>query len=219
MPLPATIRPYDRPDAAQIIQSLAARAMGHRASMSGALTSGNLANLIREDGGARNGGHVSVQPGSNSGLNGFKMPLNPSFSFGGSTGQPGQPGGRAGHHAQRMSFSGGPSSHQRTGSASQSWNRGALNGALGFGNNNPPSLGAARLPTHSELSSGNPSRCTSSSGSGNDPIVVIDGSAQLKSTSASLGRTNVPKARRESVSADKALREVEKALQSVEAQS
>lgn len=219
MPAPATIRPYDRPDAAQIIQTLAARAMGHRASMSGALTSGNLANLVRDDVGRAQ----QQQPGQPGGLNGFKMPLNPSFSFSGPTGQPGNSGGGHGHGhgrtgSQRMSFS-GHNSHQRTGSASQSWNRQSFNGALGFGNN-PPSLGAARLPTHSELSSGNPSRCTSSSGSNNDPIVVIDGSSQLKSTSASLsGRPSAaPKPRRESVTADKALREVEKALQGVEAQ-
>lgn len=174
--------------------------MGHRASMSSAMQSGNFGGMVREDGGR-----------NSAGLNGFKMPLNPSFSFGGSA-QPGN-NNRNGGHGRMGSFS----SHQRTGSASSNWNRQSLNGALGFGNgNNPPSLGAARLPTHSEASSGQLSRSASSIDS-NDPIVVLDGSAQLKSTSASLNRA-VPKVRRESVSAEKALREVEKALQSVEAQ-
>lgn len=203
LPSPATVRPYDRPDATQIIASLQARAMGHRASMSSAMQSGNFAGLAREDGGRNSTG----------GLNGFKMPLNPSFSFGGSA-QPGN-NGRNGGHGRMGSFS----NHQRAGSASSNWNRQSLNGALGFGNgNNPPSLGAARLPTHSEASSNIASRSTSSADS-NDPIVVVDGSTQLKSTSASLsGNRSVHKGRRESVSAEKALREVEKALQSVEAQ-
>lgn len=181
--------------------------MGHRASMSSSMQSGNFGNLVREDGGA--GGRNST-----GGMNGFKMPLNPSFSFGGST-QPGNNGRNAGH-GRMGSFS---NNHQRVGSASNNWNRQSLNSALGFGNgNNPPSFGAARLPTHSEASSGLPSRSTSSADS-NDPIVVVDGSAQLKSTSASLNNQRaMPKVRRESVSAEKALREVEKALQSVEAQ-
>ncbi|TXT07400.1 hypothetical protein VHUM_03120 [Vanrija humicola] len=211
LPAPATIRPYDRPDAAQIIQSLAARAMGHRASMSSALTSGNFANLVRDDSGR------SASMSGPSGLNGFKMPLNPSFSFGGSAGGGGNGRGAGSSHGSRL----GSLSHQRTGSASSSWTRQSMNGALSFGGAvNPPSLGAARLPTHSEGSSaGPPSRATSSSSSHNDPIVVLDSSAQLKSTNASLGgRSNVNKSRRESVSAEKALREVEKALQSVEAQ-
>ncbi|CAK9782414.1 uncharacterized protein COLE_07227 [Cutaneotrichosporon oleaginosum] len=204
LPPPATIRPYDRPDAGQIIASLQARAMGHRASMSSAMQSGNFAGLVRDDGGRNSAG---------GGMNGFKMPLNPSFSFGGST-QPGSNGRNSGH-GRMSSFS----NHQRAGSASSNWNRQSLNGALGFGNgNNPPSLGAARLPTHSEASSNIASRSTSSADS-NDPIVVVDGSTQLKSTSASLsGHRSGHKARRESVSAEKALREVEKALQSVEAQ-
>lgn len=208
MPAPATIRPYDRPDAAQIIQSLVARSMGHRASMSSAMNSGNFANLAREE-------QNRAAPSNGTGLSGFKMPLNPSVSFGGSSNASGN--GRGGSHPPRM---GSFSSHQRTGSASSSWNRQSMTGALGFGGtNNPPSLGAARLPTHSEASSIQPSRSTSSSGSNNDPIVVLDSGSQLKSTSASLGgRSGVPKPRRESVSADKALREVEKALQSVEAQ-
>jgi len=202
MPSPATIRPYDRPDAAQIIQSLAARAMGHRSSMSSALQSGNFGNLAQEAGGMR-----GATPPNSAGLNGgFKMPLNPAFSFGGSS------NGVRSNAPQRMGSFG---SHSRTGSASQAWNRQSLGGALGFGAN--PSLGAQRLPTHSEQSSGGPpSRSTSSSGS-NDPLVVVDSSTQLKSTSGSLGRGSLGKARRESVSADKALREVEKALQSVEA--
>lgn len=200
MPTPATIRPYDRPDAAQIIQSLAARAMGHRSSMSAAMSSGNFGNVVSPQDSGRT-------PPNSAGINGFKMPLNPSFSFGGSAG-----GSRNNSQPQRMGSFG---SHQRAGSASSAWNRQSLSGALGFGAN--PSLGAARLPTHSEQSSGGPtSRSTSSSGS-NDPVVVVDSSTQLKSTSSSL-RGSLPKGRRESVSADKALREVEKALQSVEAQ-
>ncbi|BEJ17920.1 hypothetical protein CspHIS471_0701970 [Cutaneotrichosporon sp. HIS471] len=205
LPQPATVRPYDRPDATQIIASLQARAMGHRATMSAAMQSGNFAGIARDDGGRNSVG---------GGTNGFKMPLNPSFSFGGST-QPGNSGGRNNAHGRMGSFS----NHQRAGSASSNWNRQSLNGALGFGNgNNPPSLGAARLPTHSEASSNLASRSTSSADS-NDPIVVVDGSSQLKSTSASLSaQRSGHKVRRESVSADKALREVEKALQSVEAQ-
>lgn len=166
------------------------------------MSSGNFGNPVRDD--------ANRNP---NGMNGFKMPLNPSFSFGGSAGS--NPG-RSGGHGQRM---GSFSSHQRTGSASSAWNRQSMSGALGFGGGNPPSLGAQRLPTHSEASSGGPSRSTSSSGSKDDPIVVVDASAQLKSTNSSLGRSgNAPKARRESVSAEKALREVQKALKSVEAQ-
>jgi hypothetical protein len=198
MPAPATIRPYDRPDAQQVIQSLAARAMGHRSSMSGALSSSNFANMGQEAG-------MRVTPPNSAGLNGgFKMPLNPGFSFGGSNNN-----GRSNSGPQRMGSFG---SHTRTGSASNAWSRQSLGGALSFGAN--PSLGAQRLPTHSEQSSGGPpSRSTSSSGS-NDPVVVVD----AKSTGGSLGRGSLGKPRRESVSADKALREVEKALQSVEAQ-
>lgn len=161
------------------------------------MSSGNFGNIIRDQ--------ANRNP---AGLSGFKMPLNPSSSFSGSSG-----GNNRASHGQRLS------THQRTGSASSAWNRQSMNGALGFGSGNPPSLGAQRLPTHSEASSGGPSRSTSSSGSKDDPIVVVDASAQLKSTTSSLGQPGgAPKPRRESVSADKALREVQKALQSVETQ-
>lgn len=178
MPPPATIRPYDGPDAAQIIQSLAARAMGHRASMSSAMPSGSISGMMRDDGRGPNSG----------GINSFKMPLNPAFSFGGSASS-GQ--GRNGH-AQRMSYS-----HHRANSASSNWNRQSLSGALGFAG---PSLGATRLPTHSEGSSGDISRTASMSGN----------------EESYRQRGHGGKGRRESVSAEKALREVELALQSVE---
>jgi hypothetical protein len=165
--------------------------------MSAAMSSSNFANMGHDSRGA-------PSPGLNAG---FKMPLNPNFSV--TPPNSARPGG-----SQRLSFG----AHSRTGSASQTWNRQSLGGALSFGAN--PSLGAQRLPTHSEQSSaatsgGPPSRSTSSSGS-NDPIVTVDPASQLKSISPGLGRGSFSRPRRESVSADKALREVEKALQSVE---
>ncbi|KAL7418970.1 hypothetical protein Q5752_006654 [Cryptotrichosporon argae] len=220
---PAAIKPYDRPDAFKVIQQLNARAQGHghRSSLSTTLTTGNLTNLGRDDssllsstlGHARQPSGPSVPGASGGGFGGFKMPVAPGAAAGGPSSGFGS--------RQRMSAgsigSMGGLGHQRAGSASSSWSRQSLSGALGFGTGlvAGPSAGAARLPTHSETSSADPSRSTSSS-SNADPIVVLDAGSQLKSTAASLNGPRGP--RRDSMTADKALREVQKALRSVEAQ-
>ncbi|KAK4686100.1 hypothetical protein P7C73_g4030, partial [Tremellales sp. Uapishka_1] len=188
-PPPAQIKPYDRPDAAAIIQSLQSRAMGHRSSMSTALSSGSISL-------AGNMNHPEAHQRTMSvGLSGFTMPSSNSLGkmqpkasgigIGGGTG-----GGKIGGF-----------SHARTGSASSSWGRQSLTGALNFGG--PASNTNNRLPTHSESSSLGASRASSSSGSG-EAVVILDASKTLG------GSAGIK--RRESVSADKALREVGKAL-------
>lgn len=91
--------------------------------------------------------------------------------------------------------------HARTGSASASWARTSM-GSMGSGGGggvlNFPSSNSGRLPTHSE-SSADPSRVSSSSE--DDPVVIMDGKS----------------GRRDSLSAEKALREVQKALSGVPA--
>lgn len=87
--------------------------------------------------------------------------------------------------------------HARTGSASASWARTSMGGG-GGGVLNFPSSNSGRLPTHSE-SSADPSRVSSSSE--DDPVVIMDGKS----------------GRRDSLSAEKALREVQKALSGVPA--
>ena len=133
--------------------------------------------------------------GVNGGLNGFTMPLK---------GRPMPSTGRLGH--------------SRTGSASSSWARGAGGGALNFAM--PPSQNAGRLPTHSEASSADQSRPSSTDSESTEPVVVMDSAfprtgTRLPPVGGGLGSLAE---RRESVSADKAMREVEKALASVEAQ-
>ncbi|ORY31928.1 hypothetical protein BCR39DRAFT_524641 [Naematelia encephala] len=199
---PAQIKPYDRPDAAQIIQSLAARAMGHRSSMSSALTSGHFANLPASSNDAIPGlpSHHRTGSSSISGLSGFSMPNSKSSI---SMPPPKSTSSRMGNH-------------QRTGSASSSWTRNSTSGmgALNF------SFPTQRLPTHSESSAG-PSRSTSSSGTDDTPIVVME-HAPLSRAGGALHPGGIPaselKARRDSMSADKALKEVQRALASVEAQ-
>lgn len=93
--------------------------------------------------------------------------------------------------------------HARTGSASASWARTSMGGG-GGGVLNFPSSSSGRLPTHSE-SSADPSRVSSSSE--DDPVVVMD-SKPLPGPGPG---------RRDSLSAEKALREVQKALSGVEA--
>lgn len=219
---PASIRPYDKPDAAQIIASLAARTMGHRSSMSSAaLTSGNFANLLASSSAneisglppASHGRAMSMSTSnSGSGLSGFTMPLrgnmNERSSSSSSSNNAGLP--------HRASIAGGGSTarlgthHSRTGSASSSWARQSMgSGVLNF--SMPTSSSIKRLPTHSEASSADPSR--SSSTSNDDPTIIMD--SHLPRTGTKTGGYGGP--RRESVSADKALREVQEALASVKA--
>ena len=199
LPPPASIRPYDRPDAAQIIASLAARTMGHRSSMSSALTSSSLANIIQPEPSHSRAMSMSTTSGSVSGggvggLNGFTMPLNAKRGAGG--GVPARGG-----------------VHHRAGSASSSWSRQSMGaGVLNF--SMPTSSSIPRLPTHSEGSSVDPSRSSSTS-EREEPTIVMDSS--MPRTGTKLGAIDAG-GRRESVTADKALREVEKALASVETQ-
>lgn len=95
--------------------------------------------------------------------------------------------------------------HARTGSASASWARTSMGsmgsaGTTGGGVLNFPSTTSGRLPTHSE-SSADPSRVSSSSE--DDPVIIVDGRSGG--------------GRRDSLSAEKALREVQKALSGVPA--
>lgn len=94
--------------------------------------------------------------------------------------------------------------HARTGSASASWARSSMGGG-GGGVLNFPSSSSGRLPTHSE-SSADPSRVSSSSE--DDPVVVMDNTNKFGAGAGA--------ARRDSLSAEKALREVQKALSGVE---
>jgi hypothetical protein len=195
---PATLKPYDRPDASQIIASLAARTMGHRASMFNATSTSTLIAPPGAD------SHQRTSSMSGSLNSGFQMPIVPNKQ----------------HRSSTSSISGLPSSgslnglsggrgHQRNGSASSSWTRQGLGGgALNF--SMPSSSSAPRLPTHSE-SSHVVSRSSSTSES--DPIVIMD-SAYPRTGSKIPSTTSG--GRRESVSADKALREIQKALMSVE---
>ena len=127
---PATIRPYDRPDAAQIIQSLAARTMGHRSSMSSAINSGSVSHLPTTD--SSGALHNRTLSTSAPGLNGFVMPKSQV---------PVQNGRTSNGQAPRISV------HHRSGSASSTWGRQAGGGVLNF--TMPSSSSAQRLPTHS----------------------------------------------------------------------
>lgn len=107
--------------------------------------------------------------------------------------------------------------HSRTGSssASASWSRtsmGSGGGLSGIGGgvgggvlNFPSARSSGRLPTHSE-SSTDPSRVSSSSEE--DTVVIVDDTTRT-TKSAGAGR-------RDSLSAEKALREVQKAMSGVE---
>jgi len=127
---------------------------------------------------------------SMSGLNGFVMPTSSSTSKSSTSNTNNNSHSRPGRG----------SIHARSGSASSTWSRG-LGSTVGGGALNFPSSNSGRLPTHSE-SSADPSRSSSSE---EDPVV------NLESSTGSVGR-------RDSLSAEKAMREVEKALAHVEAQ-
>ncbi|WVR03379.1 hypothetical protein IAU60_000370 [Kwoniella sp. DSM 27419] len=236
------IRPYDRPDAAQIIQSLAARALGHRASASNAS--------------GMNGGSVSFPfPANNDPaapqVHSRAMSVTNHMVKSGSISIPGLPNPNAGVMAggnghsrgttapQRVgtggSIGGGGGgvmgsfsfpNHHRTSSASSSFSgrpsfggsAGLSGGVLSFGG--PIGSTINRLPTHSE--SAMVSRSTSES-DGEPNVVILDPSAtQGWKTSSSTsfgpgtGSGSARAPRRESMSAEKAMREVEKALASVE---
>lgn len=176
--------------------------MGHRSSMSNAMSSSSI---IPPNGDPSHGRAMSM---SNGGLNsGFTMPLKGHRSSTSSStisglpnnnGLPGNLGGSIGR------------GHGRSGSASSSWSRQGLGGGvLNF--SMPTSSTAPRLATHSESTSVS----RSSSASDNEPIVVMN--AMLPRTGTKIPPVTTG-GRRESHSAEKALREVEKALASVEAQ-
>ncbi|WWC57869.1 uncharacterized protein I303_100404 [Kwoniella dejecticola CBS 10117] len=256
------IKPYDRPDAAQIIQSLAARSLGHRSG--GSIMNG--AGSVGGHGGAHGGGgsisfpfpsnNDPAAPQVHSRAMSVTNPLNKSgsisinpvgagqsisgaFASNGNNSSGVGVGHVRGSTAPQRIGGGG---HHRTGSASasSSWNN-RLSGSFGGGGGGNPFLGgvgvgggalnfasssvsaaANKLPTHNETSL-SASRSTSDS-DGEPNVVILDPSAtqglKTRSISASISRnananTN---GRRESVSAEKAMREVEKALASVEAQ-
>nr|XP_031863684.1 uncharacterized protein CI109_000936 [Kwoniella shandongensis]KAA5530756.1 hypothetical protein CI109_000936 [Kwoniella shandongensis] len=245
------IKPYDRPDAAQIIQSLAARSMGHRASMSNAMNGGAGGSSISTFPFPTNNDPAAPQVHSRAtSVTNSISKYNPTGSislgtingtgvgtFNGNGNLPSLSGvgvgaGTGGHvrgATAPQRIGGGTFNHQRTGSASSSWARGSIGGggALGGGGLGGGLSGGAlsfsnvpRLPTHSESSTGPASASRSaSSSSGGDPVVIMDPSAsQGWRTSSMGGNGGGGGARRESVSAEKALREVQKALASVEAQ-
>ena len=195
-PPPASIRPYDRPDAAQIIASLTARTMGHRSGISTASAmNGSISLPVLEQ-----GLPPQHQRTGSMGLNGFTMPLK------GINRTPGRIG------------------HSRTGSASSSWARGGGPGALNF---TMPSSNAPRLPTHSEGSTPREgeSRPGSTNTESNEPVLVMDSAfPRTGSRISPAAGTNlrdpfeITGPRRGSISADRAMRQVEMALASVEAQ-
>ena len=169
--------------------------MGHRSSMSTAMSTSTI--IAPPESHHRTG---SMSGNLNSG---FTMPL-----------------GTKQHRSSSSSISGLPASgglngiagargHQRNGSASSSWTRQGLGGGvLNF--SMPSSSSAPRLATHSETSQ----LSRSSSASESEPTIIMDSAyprTGSKMPSATTG------GRRESVSADKALREVQKAMMSVEA--
>jgi len=199
-PPPANIKPYDRPDAAQIIQSLAARSLGHRSSMSSATTSGQFAqnpNHPNPVEGLPQANHNRAMSMANpsSSLNNFVMPTKLPLASRASISNPNNP--------SRI----GPS-HNRNGSSSSMWGRQSLSGVLNFGSQQNS---GKRLVPHSESSSPD-----ASSVDDPDPMVLMETNVPLKVGGKGTFSGGV---RRESVSADKAMREVQKALAaSVEAQ-
>ncbi|OCF33067.1 hypothetical protein I317_01867 [Kwoniella heveanensis CBS 569] len=231
------IRPYDRPDAAQIIQSLAARALGHRSAGSTALNgsisfpfpSNNEPSAPQVHSRAMSvtntmakSGSISIPSGNNIGSS--LAGVGSGSSIGGIN------GGGGGHTRGATAPQRIGGYHQRTSSASSSWGgRPSLGGAAGLSGGVLSFASAPKLPTHSE--SAMASRSTSES-DGEPNVVILDPSAtQGWKTGGANGSgfgggggagnangTGGSKIRRESVSADKAMREVEKALASVEAQ-
>ncbi|WVQ76410.1 hypothetical protein IAR50_006076 [Cryptococcus sp. DSM 104548] len=235
------IRPYDRPDAAAIIQSLAARSLGHRSGMS------SVAHA-HMPGQASISGPGSGQPAP------FPFPANndpaapqvhsramsvtnthhhKSGSISGSvSGLSAAPGGAGAAGAGAGGVPQRRGAHGRSGSASSSWGRNSISGALsgltsglgslgGLGGSTGLSGGALSfpnastkptLPTHDESSPGPPSR--SASASSGEAVVLVDPSARagLRTASATSNDGGAGRPRRDSVSADKALREVQKAL-------
>ncbi|TYJ52366.1 hypothetical protein B9479_007022 [Cryptococcus floricola] len=225
------IRPYDRPDAAAIIQSLAARSLGHRS-------------------GASSVAHMSGQPSIPGPPAPFPFPANndpaapqvhsramsvtnahhhsKSGSISGLPGGAGAPAGAAGGVAGAPRRAG----HGRSGSASSSWGRSSISGALNGLTSGLGSLGGLggsaglaggalsfpnasskpTLPTHDESSGGPPSR--SASTSSGEAVLLVDPSARtgMRTASATGSVEGANRPRRDSVSADKALREVQKAL-------
>ena len=105
--------------------------------------------------------------------------------------------------------------HSRNGSASSSWARTSMGGGV---LNFPSSKSSGRLPTHSETTtttnSADPSRVSSSSE--DDPVVIIDAKAAGAAGGNGGGLGFGGGGRRDSLSAEKALREVQKAMASVE---
>ncbi|WVQ64513.1 uncharacterized protein L199_002680 [Kwoniella botswanensis] len=219
------IKPYDRPDAAQIIQSLAARSLGHRST--GSALNGSISFPFPTN-------NDPAQPQIHSRAMSVTNPLNKggsgsiSIQPGGSISNVLNGGGVGGHvrgSTAPQRIGGGGGGHHRTSSASSSWNNRASGsfggGVLSFSSS---SVAANKLPTHNETSphphSLAASRSTSDS-DGEPNIVILDPSAtqglKTRSNTAPNGNTN-GRGRRESVSAEKAMREVEKALASVEAQ-
>jgi hypothetical protein len=190
-PPPAQIKPYDRPDAAKIIQSLAARSLGHRSSMSSAMQSGQftLPGQSSLDGTAHlNPLHSRTMSMANPppSLNSFTMPTKSTIPI-----------------SSRASMSGPNPRRANSGSTSGTWGRQSLSGVLAF--NSQMGSGVRRLPAHSE---------SESSADDPDPMVLMDTNVPLKVGERGSFSGGV---RRESVSADKAMREVQKALASVEA--
>ncbi|WVQ94009.1 hypothetical protein IAU59_001087 [Kwoniella sp. CBS 9459] len=226
------IRPYDRPDAAQIIQSLAARALGHRSAGSTALNgsisfpfpSNNEPSAPQVHSRAMSvtntmtkSGSISIPSGGNIGAS--LVGVGSGSSIGGLNG-----GGGGGHTRGATAPQRIGGYHQRTSSASSSWGgRPSLGGSAGLSGGVLSFASAPKLPTHSE--SAMASRSTSES-DGEPNVVILDPSATQGwktggGSGSAFGNSNGnggSKIRRESVSADKAMREVEKALASVEAQ-
>nr|ODN86668.1 hypothetical protein L203_03915 [Cryptococcus depauperatus CBS 7841]ODO04354.1 hypothetical protein L204_00713 [Cryptococcus depauperatus CBS 7855] len=215
------IKPYDRPDAATIIQSLAARAIGHRSSMSSATTGASPFPFPVNNDPAAPQVHTRAMSVTNHHKSGsFSGSISGLGAFGAVAGS-GAGGPNIGAASQRRG-------HNRNGSASSSWARNSITGALG-GSGSGLTGGAlsfptsssrpTTLPTHDESSA--PSRPASSSSA--EAVVLIDPSARTGMKGASRGSASGEgergdKKRRNSVSADKALREVQKALASVDAQ-
>jgi hypothetical protein len=174
--------------------------------MSNAMSSSGFLNGQPQPNGEATHAHSHVRATSMSGgLNsGFQMPLNsnPVKTHRAST-------------SSTSTISGLPAGgrgHQRTGSASSTWARQGLGGGGVLNFALPTSSAAPRLATHSESS--DPSR--SSSASESEPILILDSAFPRTGTKIPAATTG---GRRESVSADKALREVQRALAaSVEAQ-
>nr|XP_019048456.1 hypothetical protein I302_02228 [Kwoniella bestiolae CBS 10118]OCF27386.1 hypothetical protein I302_02228 [Kwoniella bestiolae CBS 10118] len=212
------IKPYDRPDAAQIIQSLAARSLGHRST--GSTLNGSISTFPfpTNNDPAQPQIHSRAMSVTNPLNKSGSISINPSGSISGALN--GGMGHVRGSTAPQRIGGGG---HHRTSSASSSWNNrsGSFGGMGGGGVLSFSSSAANKLPTHNESSHSHSlaaSRSTSDS-DGEPNVVILDPSAtqglKTKSTASANGGQ---RGRRESVSAEKAMREVEKALASVEAQ-